>query len=88
MPPNFKFRKFEKHLQMMRWPVSGFLVVVVGGGGGGGVYVCGGIRCIGVGTPPIYEFFEPPIKPDAPMEHLPPPKNEAPPTEKCPSPIY
>ena len=63
-----------------------------GGGGGGwggvGVYVCGGIRCIGVGTPPIYEFFEPPIKPDAPMEHLPPPKNEAPPTEKCPSPIY
>ena len=46
------------------------------------LYVCGGIRCIGVGTPPIYEFFEPPIKPDAPMEHLPPPKNEAPPTEK------
>ena len=57
-------------------------------GGRVGVYVCGGIRGIGVGTLPIYEFFEPPIKPDAPMEHLPPPKNEAPPTEKCPSPIY
>lgn len=55
-------------------------------GGGVGVYVCGGIRGIGVGTLPIYEFFEPPIKPDAPMEHLPPPKNEAPPTEKWPSP--
>ena len=50
-----------------------------GGGGGGGLYVCGSIRGIGVGTPPIYEFFEPPIKPDVPTEHLAPPKNEAPP---------
>ena len=60
-----------------------------GGGGGGGLYVCGSIRGIGVGTPPIYEFFEPPIKPDVPTEHLAPPKNEAPPPLKNdPHPIY
>ena len=74
---------------MMRWPISGFLIVVVVVVGGGGVYVCGSIRGIGVGTPPIYEFFEPPIKPDVPTEHLAPPKNEAPPPLKNdPHPIY